>query len=89
MDHLALVDILHTLNELLNVVSGFKLVETFPSPDKVTKGLIMANIEYHVHIFLVLEVAIETYNVLVEERAVDLDLTGKLLTSFAPCQVCL
>jgi hypothetical protein len=36
----------------------------------------MANIEYHVNVFFVLEVAIETYNVLVEERAVDLNLTG-------------
>lgn len=67
MDHLVLVDVLHTLNELLDIVSCFELVESLSSPHKVTKGLIMANVEYHVNVFLVLEVAIETHNVLVEE----------------------
>jgi hypothetical protein len=35
MNHLVLVDVLHTLNKLLDVVSSFEFVETFSSPYKV------------------------------------------------------
>jgi len=83
------MDILHSFNELVDVVSGFEFVKALASPDQVAKGLIMANVEHDVDVLFVFEVPIEAYNVLVDERAVDLDLTGELLTGFASSEVCL
>ena len=47
----------------------------------------MANVEHDIDVLFVFEVAIEAHNILVLERAVNLDLAGELLTSFASSKV--
>lgn len=47
----------------------------------------MANVEHDVDVVLVFEVAVEAHDVLVVERAVNLDFAGQLLAGLAPRQV--
>lgn len=49
---------------------------------KIGKGLILAEIKHDVYIIFVFKVAIKADNALVMEWAVNLDLTGQLLSGF-------
>lgn len=89
VDNLVLMNVFHALNELLDVVTSFKLVQTLASSHQVTKRLIVANIEHNVDVVFVFEVTIEANDVFVAERAMDLDFTSELLTGFASGEVCL
>ena len=89
VDDFALVDVLHTFYELLDVVSGFELVEALASADQVRERLVVADVEHDVDVVLVFEVAIEAHDVLVGERAVDFDLTRQLLPCLGASQVLL
>lgn len=47
----------------------------------------MTDVEHDIDVLFVFEVAIEAHNILVLEWAMNLDLAGKLLTSFASSKV--
>jgi len=81
------VHVLDTFDQLVDVVAGFDLVEALTSLDQVRQRLVIADIEQNVDIFFVLEVAVETYDILMVQRSVNLDLTCQLLSCLCPCQV--
>jgi hypothetical protein len=87
VDDLVLVNVFHTLDELLDVVASFELVKTLASSHQVTKGLIVADVEHNVDVVFVFEVAVEANNVFVTQGAMDLDFTSQLLTGLASGEI--
>lgn len=87
MDHLPRVNILHSFNELVDVVASLYLVQALASFDQVRKRLVLADVKHNVHILFILEVAIETHDVLMVQRSVDLNLTSELLTGLSSGQI--
>ena len=65
VNDLALVDIFHTFNELLDVVASFELVEALTTTNQIRKRLVVADIEHNINVVFVFEVAIKAYDVLV------------------------
>jgi hypothetical protein len=68
------VDVLNSLDYLVEVETSFTVMKTLTSLDQVWQRLILAQIEYHVHIQWVLKVALKEHNVLVGENTMDLNL---------------
>lgn len=73
MDHLLGVAVLDASNHLLQVEASLEIVQALASLDQVRQRLILTQIQHHVHIERVLEVALEEHHVLVRKHAVDLD----------------
>lgn len=59
MNDFPLVNVLACLDQLINVVSRFNLVQSFASPDQVRQRLVMTNVKHDVHIFSVFEVPVK------------------------------
>ena len=89
VDHFVRVNILHCFDKLVDVVASLHLVQPLPSLDEIRQRLVLADIEHDVDVLLVLEVAVEPDDVLVVQRAMDLDLAGQLLPCLGSCQICL
>ena len=89
MDDFVLVNVLHALDELLDVVACFQFVQALPTAHQVTQRLILADIQHDIYVVLVLEVPIEAHNVLMVQGAVNLDLTRQLLSCLRASEVLL
>jgi len=80
------MDVLNSLDHLVEVEAGLTVMETLTSLDQVWQWLILAQIEYHIHIQRVFKVALEEHNVLVGEYAMDLNLGLQLLDATLLCK---
>ena len=89
MDHLARVNILDSLAQLVDIVSCLNLMESLAALNEIRKRLVLADVQHDVDILTVLKIPIESHYVFIVERSMNLDFTGQLLTSLGPGQVCL
>ena len=70
------VDIFHCFDKLIDVVASFYLVESLSTLYKIRERLVLADIKHNVDILLIFEVAVESNNVLIVQRAMDFDFAG-------------
>lgn len=78
MDDLVCVHVAACANELYHEEAGFWFCETAAATKHVHEGAVMAELEGHVYIFVVLETVLEPNDVWVVESAVNLDFRVEL-----------
>jgi hypothetical protein len=81
-------------DQLVKVVPGLENRESLSAPDQVAEGVVLADVQQNVHVFLVFEVPLELDRVTAvvadgTQRLVDLDLRLQLHSSFRSLQISL
>lgn len=62
-------------------------MKTLPSAHEIAQRLVVTNVKHDVNVVLVLEITIESHDIFVMKRPMDLNLRCQLLTSLTPGQV--
>ena len=73
------VQVFNSGADLINVALDFKFVQSLPSPKQLIQRLVLTEFKEDVHVLCVLEEMLESDNVVVMERSMDLDLGHELL----------
>ena len=80
------MEVLDGRADLIDIALDLKFVQSLTSAQKLIERLVLAELEQNVHVLGVLEKVLETYDVVLMKRAMNLDFRHELLLGTSLCE---